>query len=149
VGIPLKLKPSSPLVSRRMSVTPQKNTAPEMALRKILHQMGMRYRVDRVVLNKPRRTADIAFSGIKIAVFIDGCFWHGCEKHGTWPKQNAAFWRQKILNNKKRDDETCLLLKSQGWTAIRIWEHETPLSAAKKIAKIVAKKQAASKKAVS
>lgn len=124
-------------VSHRMSVTPQKNTSAEMAVRRRLHSMGFRYRVDYPVLQKPRRVADLVFSSIRIAVFVDGCFWHGCPRHGTWPKRNGDFWRQKILTNKARDRDTNVRLRALGWKVIRIWEHEDPENAAEKIAKIV------------
>lgn len=124
-------------VSRRMSVTPQKHTAAEMVVRRQLHSMGLRYRVDYLVLQKPRRVADIVFPVLKIAVFIDGCFWHGCSEHGTWPKRNANFWKEKILANRSRDLDTNSRLNDLGWKVIRIWEHEDPTTAAEKIAKIV------------
>lgn len=130
-------KPASDDVSRRMSVTPQKDTSAEMAIRKRLHSMGLRYRVDYPVLKKPRRVADIVFTGIQIAVFVDGCFWHGCPDHGTWPKNNADFWRNKILANQVRDKDTNDRLKELGWTVIRIWEHDDPENAARKIARSV------------
>jgi DNA mismatch endonuclease, patch repair protein len=83
------------------------------------------------------RRADILFNGHRIAIFIDGCFWHGCSKHGTWPKNNADFWRNKIEANKSRDRDTDKRLRSGGWTVLRIWEHEEPSVAAKKIENIV------------
>lgn len=130
-------KPASDGVSRRMSVTPQKDTSAEMAVRKRLHGMGFRYRVDYPILKKPRRVADIVFPGIQIAIFVDGCFWHGCPEHGTWPKRNADFWRNKILTNQARDKDTDERLTELGWTVIRIWEHEDPENAAQKIARSV------------
>lgn len=101
--------------------------------------MGARYRVDFAVLKKPRRVADIAFPGLKIAVFVDGCFWHGCPEHASWPKQNAEFWRQKIETNRARDMDTDSRLVALGWGVIRVWEHESPVSAAQKIMGLVAK----------
>ena len=77
----------------------QKNTSAESALRRELHARGLRYRIHVPVLTKPRRVADVAFSGLRVAVFVDGCFWHGCPEHATWPKQNADFWRAKIEAN--------------------------------------------------
>ncbi len=99
--------------------------------------MGLRYRVDHPVLKKPRRKGDIVFTRLKVAVFVDGCFWHGCPKHGTWPKANAEFWRDKIKTNISRDLETNRLLKDAGWKVIRIWEHEDPKRAVEKVLKAV------------
>ena len=99
--------------------------------------MGLRYRVDYPVLNRPRRRADIAFTKARVAVFVDGCFWHGCPIHGTWPKSNAEFWRDKIETNRRRDRDTNERLESAGWKVIRVWEHEDPEEAAKRIASAV------------
>lgn len=132
-------KASSSQVSRRMARTPQKDTSAEMAIRRELHRRGFRYRVDYTVLRKPRRTADLAFPKLKIAVFIDGCFWHGCPEHGTWPKQNAEFWRQKIEANISRDEDTNERLSGLDWRVIRIWEHEAPEAAVERIVKVVSK----------
>lgn len=67
---------------------------------------------------------DFVFSKLKVAVFVDGCFWHGCPKHATWPKTRAAFWLAKITGNKARDRKVNRLLRAKGWTVIRVWEHE-------------------------
>ena len=106
--------------------------------------MGFRYRVDYPVLVKPHRRADMAFTKARVAVFVDGCFWHGCPIHGSWPKRNAQFWREKIETNRKRDLDTNERLKAAGWFVIRIWEHEDPEKAARKVARIVRKRQAGS-----
>ncbi len=124
------IQSSSPDASRRMAKVRQKGTGAEVALRRELFRNGLRYRVDFKVLDKPRRVADIAFPGLKIAVFVDGCFWHGCPEHATWPKQNADFWRQKIEMNRLRDADTNARLHSTGWTVLRFWEHESPTVAA-------------------
>lgn len=128
-----RIQPSSPEASRRMARVRQKGTGAELAIRKELYQRGARYRVDFTVLKKPRRVADIAFPGLKIAVFVDGCFWHGCPEHASWPKQNAEFWRQKIETNRARDVDTDSRLVALGWKVIRLWEHKSPASAAQKI----------------
>lgn len=133
------IQPSSPDASRRMARVRQKGTGAELAIRKELFRMGARYRVDFAVLKKPRRVADIAFPGLKIAVFVDGCFWHGCPEHASWPKQNAEFWRQKIETNRVRDMDTDSRLVALRWEVIRVWEHESPASAAQKIMGLVAK----------
>jgi DNA mismatch endonuclease (patch repair protein) len=80
-----------------------------------------------------RREADIVFRRARVAVFVDGCFWHGCPEHATEPKRNASFWADKIDSNRLRDRETDLLLDRAGWLPIRVWEHEAPGEAADRI----------------
>lgn len=133
-----RIQPSSPEASRRMAKVRQKGTDAEIALRRGLHRRGLRYRVDYEVLKKPRRVADVAFPGLKIAIFVDGCFWHGCPEHATWPKQNAEFWRQKIEANRLRDADTNSRLLNAGWTVLRFWEHEPPIEATETITRTVA-----------
>lgn len=134
-----RLVPSSSDASRRMAKVRQKGTDAEVALRQEMHRIGLRYRIDYEVLRKPRRVADVAFPGRKIAVFVDGCFWHGCPEHATWPKQNAKFWREKIEANRRRDADTNDRLQSLGWTVLRFWSHESPTEAARTVAQMVAK----------
>jgi DNA mismatch endonuclease (patch repair protein) len=128
---------STPEARRRMQRVRQKNTSAESALRRELHARGLRYRIHVPVLTKPRRVADLAFSGPRVAVFVDGCFWHGCPLHATWPKQNAEFWRAKIMANQDRDRDTSERLRAEGWRVVRVWEHEPPTLAAGRIAKII------------
>jgi len=135
--MPQVLSPS-PETSRRMAKVRQKGTDAEIALRREIRKMGLRYRVDYEVLKKPRRIADIAFPRRKIAIFVDGCFWHGCPEHATWPKQNAEFWRQKIESNRRRDTDTNDRLRDINWTVLRFWSHESPSEAAKTIARVIA-----------
>ena len=113
-------KPSSEAARNRMRAAKSRDTLAEMKVRRLLHGRGLRYRVDYVVIKKPRRKADIAFTRAKVVVFIDGCFWHGCPIHGTNAKANAVFWRNKIQTNKERDLETNKLLKKEGWLVIRV-----------------------------
>jgi len=127
--------PSSEEARKRMENQPQRDTHPEKKIRTILHQMGLRYRIDYRPIPGIRCKADFAFIRPKVAVFVDGCFWHGCPEHGTWPKANASFWRDKIETNRRRDDDTNRRLEENGWLPIRIWEHDDPEKAAKKIAK--------------
>lgn len=132
-----RIQSSSTEASRRMARVRQKGTNAEIALRRELYRIGLRYRVNYDVLKKPRRVADVAFPGLEIAVFIDGCFWHGCPDHASWPKQNAEFWRQKIEANRLRDLDTNERLRSKGWTILRFWEHESPIKAAEIVAQTV------------
>lgn len=136
------IHPSSPESSRRMANVRQKGTEAELALRRELYRNSLRYRVSFAVLKKPQRVADIAFPGLRIAVFVDGCFWHGCPEHATWPKQNADFWRQKIETNRARDADTDARLRAIGWTVLRVWEHESPVVAAETVSRLVAKVKA-------
>lgn len=133
-----RVQPSSPEASRRMAKVRQKGTGAEIALRRELYRRGLRYRVDFEVLKKPRRVADIAFPGRMIAVFVDGCFWHGCPEHATWPKQNTDFWRQKIETNRARDADTNERLRNAGWTVLRFWGHVPPIDAADIVVQAVA-----------
>lgn len=119
-----RIQPSSEAASRRMSNIRQTGTTAEIAIRQELFRRGFRYRVDFKVLAKPRRIADVVFPRQKIAIFVDGCFWHGCPDHATWPKRNAEFWRQKIEANRLRDTDTNRRLQQLGWTVLRFWEHE-------------------------
>lgn len=130
-------KASSEQVARRMRATGRRDTAPEVALRSILHRMGLRYRVDKSPVEGVRRRADLVFGPSRVAVFVDGCFWHGCPIHGTWPKRNAEFWRDKIETNQRRDADTDRRLEDAGWLPVRIWEHEDPVAAAERVASAV------------
>lgn len=118
--------PSSPGVSARMSRQPSKDTGVELAVRRLLHAEGMRYRVEYPVPGMPRRRIDVAFPRAQVAVLIDGCFWHGCPQHATHPKSNAEWWRTKLERNMARDRETTEHLTAQGWTVLRFWEHTRP-----------------------
>jgi len=102
----------------------RRDTGPEMALRRALHARGLRYRVDHPLPFDRRRRADVVFPRARVAVFVDGCFWHGCPEHGTMPKANRAFWREKIARNRARDADTDRRLVELGWTVLRFWEHE-------------------------
>jgi len=133
----VRVSPSSDDASRRMARVRQKGTQAEIDLRRALHARGLRYRLHVPLLMKPRRVADIVFPVARIAVFVDGCFWHGCPKHASWPKSNADFWREKIETNRSRDSDTDRRLDALGWNAIRVWEHEDASKAADRIAKLV------------
>ncbi len=133
--------PSSPEVRRRMLACGPRDTAPELALRSALFRLGLRFRLDRRPIPSLRRKADILFPRLKIAVFVDGCFWHACPEHSTWPKANAEFWRLKIVGNRARDLDTDRRLAEAGWLSLRVWEHEDPVAAAERIAEEIRKRR--------
>ena len=117
-------------VSARMSQQRRRDTGPEMLLRRELHRRGLRYRVDAKLPGMPRRRADVLFPRRKVAVFVDGCFWHACPLHATSPRNNADWWQTKLGRNVARDRDTDLRLKELGWTVLRFWEHEDMARAA-------------------
>lgn len=132
-----RVSPSSHEASLRMARVRQKGTDAELSICKELHARGLRYRLHVPLLTKPRRVADIVFSGAKVAIFVDGCFWHGCSEHASWPKSNAQFWREKIETNRARDADTDRRLQTSGWRVVRIWSHESAGEAAERIKDIV------------
>ncbi|WP_157413079.1 very short patch repair endonuclease [Aeromicrobium sp. Root236] len=120
-----------------MSKLARRDTAPELALRSTLHAAGLRYRVQLPVPGNRRRRIDVAFTRAKVAVFVDGCFWHGCPLHGTRPATNSEWWDWKIKRNRDRDVDTNRLLAEHGWEVVRVWEHEPPIEAAERIWRVV------------
>ncbi|MGW5214628.1 very short patch repair endonuclease [Streptomyces sp. NPDC004051] len=120
-----------------MSRQASKDTGVELAVRRLLHAAGLRYRVEYPVPGMARRRLDVAFTRAKVAVLIDGCFWHGCPVHATQPKANAEWWRKKLDRNMARDQETTEHLVAQGWTVLRFWEHEAPEEVAARVAATV------------
>lgn len=123
--------------SARMSRQRRTDTEPEVHLRRQLFAAGLRYRTHVPVPGNPRRKIDVAFPRARVAVFVDGCYWHACPLHASWPKQNAGWWRDKLNRNVARDRETDALLTAAGWAVVRVWEHEDPESAAGAIASLV------------
>lgn len=113
-----------------MRANRKRDTKPEVKLRSTLHQRGLRFRK-----NWPIRTAnlavraDIVFTAKRVAVFVDGCFWHCCPSHGTTPRTNADYWLPKLARNVERDREVTEALQDEGWLVIRVWEHEDPVDA--------------------
>ena len=103
--------------------------------------MGLRYRVDRPVVSGSRRRADIVFPGPRVAVFVDGCFWHMCPHHCTLPKNNSEWWRAKLLRNVERDRDTDEQLARQGWVVLRYWEHDDMVTAASEVEHVVRGRQ--------
>ncbi|WP_255061286.1 very short patch repair endonuclease [Mycolicibacterium arenosum] len=124
-------------VRRSMQANKRRDTKPELALRKAVHALGLRYRVDAKPLTQMRRRADLVFSRAKVAVFLDGCFWHGCPEHHTVAKANAEFWADKVSGNRARDRDTDARLAAAGWACVRVWEHEDPAAAAERVADVV------------
>lgn len=122
-------EPLNEHVRTRMSQQARTGTRPEMNVRRLLHASGKRYRVAYPVPGKPRRTIDIAFPGTKVAVFIDGCFWHRCPQHSNAPANNRDWWATKLAANVKRDEDTDATLAAAGWRSVRIWEHESAATA--------------------
>ena len=126
-----------------MSKQVSRDTTPELAVRRLLHASGYRYRLHTHVPGIPRRTIDIAFGNLKIAIFLDGCFWHGCPQHATAPKANAEWWHTKLNRNMTRDRETTKHLTDAGWTVLRFWEHESAEDVTRRIAVTVASRRSA------
>lgn len=116
-----------------------RDTAPELSLRRHLWALHLRYRVQfRIGDTRP----DVVFIREKLAVFVDGCFWHGCPLHSAMPKNNRDFWEQKLRRNCERDAESTLKLLSEGWRVLRLWEHEieaSPGDCARRIALMLGK----------
>ena len=121
-----------------MRAVGRRDTAPELAVRRLLHARGLRYRVDfPLPLEGVRRRADIAFPRLRLAVFVDGCWWHGCTEHKGQAKSHGAWWHEKIGGNIARDRDTDRRLDAAGWATIRAWEHEEPVLVADRVARVV------------
>lgn len=128
---------ASPETRRSMQANKRSGTAPELAVRRLVYRAGLRYRVDYPLPISGRRRADLAFPAIKLAVFIDGCFWHGCPEHFGLPKSNVDFWSNKIEGNRIRDVDTNVRLRDAGWAVLRFWEHDAPEDVARCICEAV------------
>ena len=127
-------EPSSPSVSATMRGNRKRDTGPEMRLRSALHRQGLRFRVQRqVAVGGITVRPDVVFGPAKTAVFVDGCFWHGCPDHGTSPRSNNWYWTAKLQRNRWRDKLVDEALHLAGWSVVRIWEHEGPCEAVVKI----------------
>lgn len=111
--------------SRNMQAIRRTNTKPEVALRSALHRAGLRFRKDyRLDLAEGRVRPDVVFSRARVAVFLDGCFWHCCPEHGRQPSVNSGYWAPKLQRNVDRDHRNTIALERAGWTVVRIWEHQ-------------------------
>ncbi len=129
---------SNEATQRRMRTQKRRETRPELGLRHELWARGLRYRVDaQLPLAAHRRRADLLFRGARVAVFVDGCYWHACPVHGTMPKSNKEWWNNKLRMNVQRDRDTDTKLAELGWRSVRIWEHEDPMKAADYVEAIV------------
>jgi DNA mismatch endonuclease (patch repair protein) len=124
----------------------RRDTEPEVAIRSRLHGLGYRFRVDAPILPDLRRRGDIVLRTLRAVVFVDGCFWHRCPEHATFPKANADWWRAKLAANVKRDRDTDARLRSLGWLSIRVWEHEDASSAERRISRMLAARSAAARR---
>jgi DNA mismatch endonuclease, patch repair protein len=116
----------------------RRDTKPELAVRRLLHADGLRYRVDLALVAGLRRRADVAFPKERIAVLIDGCYWHGCPDHG--PRSfgtNVAYWTNKIAENRARDVDTTARFEAAGWRVMRFWTHTPPAEIAEAITRAV------------
>lgn len=133
---------SSPAVRRSMTSNRSRDTAPELRVRRALHSRGLRYRVAYRPIPSLRRTADVVFTRQKVAVFVDGCFWHGCPTHCRIPTTNRSYWSAKIGGNSDRDRATNETLEAAGWSVIRAWEHEDASDVADRVERAVRRRRA-------
>jgi DNA mismatch endonuclease (patch repair protein) len=131
-------EPLDETIRRRMQRQGRRDTAVELAVRRRLHALGYRYRVDHRPEPGLRTRGDIVFTRQKLVVFIDGCFWHGWPLHSTAPKNNAAWWAEKIAANKSRDERAAGALREAGWTVVRAWEHEDSEDVVQRIVEMLA-----------
>jgi DNA mismatch endonuclease (patch repair protein) len=137
-GAPLPQLPPPPRASSAaarnvMRANRKTGTQPELRLRRALHRLGLRYRVGRRLPSPVLATPDLIFVRYRVAIFVDGCFWHGCPDHGVQPKVNVAYWTAKLALNRARDLRVDAALHSVGWLPIRVWEHDDPDRAAEHI----------------
>ena len=125
-----------------MRANSRSDTRPETALRSELHRNGLRYRVGSRPDPSLNCRADIVFSAVRVAVFVDGCFWHRCPEHGVRPRTNSDYWDAKIARNVARDRRNDAALTRTGWTVVRVWEHESPEEAGERISQLVRERRA-------
>lgn len=111
----------------------RRDTTRELEIRRALHALGYRFRVDYRMEASLRTRGDIVFTRRRLVVFVDGCFWHGCPEHATAPKTNAEWWKEKLAANVARDRRVDTQLTDRGWTVLRVWEHESVADAVVKI----------------
>jgi DNA mismatch endonuclease (patch repair protein) len=126
----------------------RRDTAPEIRLRAVMHAVGLRYLVDRQPDPALRWRADVVFTRARVAVFVDGCFWHGCDEHGSVPKGNRSWWARKLELNMARDVVVGQELGSRGWTVVRVWEHEDPHAATAQIQGLIERSRLAAQRPI-
>jgi DNA mismatch endonuclease (patch repair protein) len=143
VALPATSFASSPRVRRRMQSQRTQDTKPEMLLRRELHRLGVRFRLHTLIVPGTRRRVDICFPSARLAVMVDGCFWHGCPQHSSRAaKVNQWYWPEKIATNRARDSDTDDRLRNAGWEVVRVWEHDDPVVVASVIADRVRERRA-------
>ncbi|WP_286141417.1 very short patch repair endonuclease [Mycobacterium sp. GA-1199] len=125
--------PLNEVVRKQMSAMPTQGTGTEIALRRALHRLGLRFRVqDRTLPGRP----DVVLTRARIAIFVDGCFWHKCPSHGTEPKNNGEWWLAKLNENVARDRRNDSKLRDLGWLPVHVWEHDDPAESAESIKRL-------------
>lgn len=121
-----------------MRANRRRDTKPEVALRSALHRRGLRFRNDAsVATGHGKVRVDVVLARRRLAIFVDGCFWHCCPEHGTEPRSNAEYWQPKLERNRQRDVATNALLEGAGWKVVRVWEHQDPEEVANLIGQLV------------
>ncbi|MEW2807269.1 very short patch repair endonuclease [Streptomyces massasporeus] len=133
---------SSAARRRNMQAIRSRDTKPEKLIRRLVHAQGLRFRVSARPLPDLRRTADMVFRPVKVAVFVDGCYWHGCPEHYVPPRTNSGYWSEKVLRNVTRDRDTDRRLREAGWLVLRFWEHEPAEECSLAVCKAVAARKA-------
>lgn len=128
---------SSAATRKSMRSNRSKDTKPELALRRALHALGLRYRVCARPLPDVRSTADVVFRPARVAVEVRGCFWHGCPEHYRAPSAHGSYWAEKVRRNQRRDEENARRLRDAGWVLEVVWEHEDPVGASRRVADLV------------
>jgi DNA mismatch endonuclease (patch repair protein) len=131
-------EPPTAATRQRMQRQTRRDTEPEVRLRSALARRGLRFRKHVRAVPELRREVDVLFRSRRVAVFVDGCFWHGCPEHGRPSKSNPYWWAAKIERNKARDRETNEILTDAGWVVLRIWEHEDLESAVQRVEAVLA-----------
>lgn len=130
-------EPRDVATSARMKKQGQRDTRAELLIRRRLHALGFRFRVDRKPEPSMRTRGDLIFTRQRVVVFVDGCFWHACPQHRSVPRTNSAWWKEKLAANVMRDERATQQLQACGWTVVRIWEHENTEAAVDQIIEAV------------
>lgn len=139
--LPVPPKATSPAARKVMQGNRSQDTRPEVALRSALHRRGLRFRKHRRALAALACRPDVVFPRERVAVFLDGCFWHGCASHGVLPRANRAYWEAKVRVNRERDRRNDSALAAHGWLVVRVWEHEDPEAGANAVEEVVRRRR--------